>query len=353
MSGTSSTMYAYSSTRAKAMGSKLLDRAVISQLSKMDDVASMVGLLLQTSYKEYIDQFGGKDVRGELIDFALSKSLEVDVKKLIAIVPKEQKDMTSNIVGRSDAQNIKLVFYAKATGKTFEQISRYIIDSYNIDTETVKRAIEEQTIEGASERLAVRTPYGNIVREALNTYKKTSNLTEVNATIDLAFYKRLENAVKRLAEVSPESASVVRLDIEIRNILTLLRAKKHNLPVEKIKDILLQKGLTSKPALIEMYVSTKDIADLADRVKTFDLKHALDVYEKGKSKQMLIFEINMRNDLLKRAVGLLQHSTLSFATIMGYFYLKEMEVFALRIIINGKSYGLTKEEIGEMIYWQL
>ena len=72
----SATMYGYSSTRVKAMESKLLEKNTINQLSKMDNVASMVGLLLQTNYKDYIEEFGGKDVKGDLIDFALSRSLE-------------------------------------------------------------------------------------------------------------------------------------------------------------------------------------------------------------------------------------------------------------------------------------
>jgi len=30
-----------------------------------------------------------------------------------------------------------------------------------------------------------------------------------------------------------------------------------------------------------------------------------------------------------------------------------MEVFTLRILINGKTYGLTREEIAEMVDWPL
>jgi vacuolar-type H+-ATPase subunit C/Vma6 len=353
MSPGSATVYGYSSTRVKAMESKLLDHDTIARLSKMDSVTSMIGTLLQTNYKSYIEEFGGKEVSGELIDFALSKSMEVDVKKLIAIVPKEQKNMTAHIVGRSDAQNIKLVFYSKATGKNFEQISRYIIESYNIDNETMRRAIEEQTIESASERLAVRSPYGEIVRDALSVYKKTGNLTEVNASIDMGFLKLLEGAIRKLTEVSRESASVIRMDMEMRNVITLIRAKRYKLGTEKLKGMLLQRGITPFDSLIEIYEISNDVKEIAERIKSFDLKHAMEIYEKGQNKRMLIFEISMRNAIFKRAVALLRHSTLSFSVIMGYFYLKEMEVFALRIIINGKSYGLSQEEVTEMIDWQL
>ena len=117
--------------------------------------------------------------------------------------------------------------------------------------------------------------------------------------------------------------------------------------------MLLERGITSVDSLRSMYEGSKDVHELAEKVKSFDLKKPLEVYERKKGKQMLIFEISMRSAIFKRAVALLQHSTLSYAVIMGYFYLKEMEVFTLRMLINGKSYGLTKEEIAEMIDWQL
>lgn len=352
MAQVSPAMYGYSSTRVKAMESRLLDRNTINQLAGMDNVASMVGFLLQTPYKEYIDQFGGKNVPGELIDFALSKSLEVDIKKLISIVPKEQKEMTAHLVGGSDAQNIKLVFYAKATGKAFGDVSRYVVESYNIDDDTMKRALEEPTMEGAAERLAVRSPYGNIVRAALNTYKKTGNLTEVNATIDNGFYKELTSAMRKLYGISRESAGIIRMDIEMHNVLMLLRAKRHGMGIDRLGALLLEGGITSNESMLAIFEESKDMHDVVGMVKSFDLRHALDLYEKGNNRQMLLFEISMRNAIFGKARAILRHSTLSFSVIMGYFYLKEMEVFTLRVLINGRGYGLTKEEIGGMIDWQ-
>jgi V/A-type H+/Na+-transporting ATPase subunit C len=347
----SASMYGYSSTRVKAMESKLLGSEVLTQISKMDDVASMVGILLQTDYKPYIDEFGGKDVRGNLIDFALSKSLEKDLQKLIAIVPKEQKDMTAHIVGRSDAQNLKLVFYAKVTGRGFDEISKYVIESRSVDVETIKRAIEEQTLEGAVSKLVVRSPYGGIVSNALEVYKKTGNLSEVYAAIDRGFFRFLDDSMRKLAGISQESASVIRLDIDMRNVLTILRAKKYGMPLERLNDLLVDKGITSVERLLEIFESSKDVVDVASQIKSFDLKDVAANYESGSQKQMLPFEIAMRNQIFKKASSLLRHSMLSYGVIIGYYYLKEIEVFTLRILINGKAYGLSKEDVSKMIAW--
>lgn len=347
------TSYGYSNARVKAMESRLLDRSFIDSIAKTENVGSAIGLLLQTDYREYLEEFGGVNVSEGLIDFALSKSFERSTQKLIRITPSEVRDLIIEVSSKSDAQNIKLVFYAKINGKRFDEISRYIIESQSIDSEAVKRALLEPTIEEAASRLIVRSPYRKIIYDAVESYKKTSNITEVNAAIDRGFFRLLGVAINRLVKVSPESATVARLDIEMRNILTLLRAKKYGMHIEKVNDLLIEGGTSTVESLLELFENTKDAHELAERVKSFDLKHALDVFEKGKERQMLIFEISMRNQIFGKAISLLRHSTLSFAVIMGYFYLKEIEVFTLRILINSKSYALTNEEISEMIAWRI
>ncbi|MGI0100901.1 MAG: V-type ATPase subunit [Candidatus Micrarchaeaceae archaeon] len=346
-------VYGYSSTRVKAMESKLLGSDILGRLAGLEDVPSMVGLLLQTDYKQYIEEFGGMDMKAELADFALSKSLECDVQKLIYVVPKEQKEMTMHIVGRSDAQNIKLVFYAKAEQKDYDYISRYVVESYNIDAGTVKRAIEELTVEDAAALLAVRTPYGIVVNSALNAYRNTHNLTEVNAAIDKGFFRLLEGAIRKLSGISRESASIIRMDMEMRNILTILRAKRYGMSIDKVNDLLIERGITSIEDMLDMFESSSSIGELAMKVSSFDLKDAVSAYESNKWHRMLQFEIAMRNAIFKKAVALLRHSSLSYGVIIGYFYLKEIEVFTLRILINGRSLGLSNEEINRMIAWKL
>jgi len=39
--------------------------------------------------------------------------------------------------------------------------------------------------------------------------------------------------------------------------------------------------------------------------------------------------------------------------LISYFYLKEIEVFTLRIYIIGRMHGLTNEEVTGMTEWQI
>jgi V/A-type H+-transporting ATPase subunit C len=217
----------------------------------------------------------------------------------------------------------------------------------------VKEALEEKDVNGTASKLMKLKRYGDEIEAAMDAYKKTGNMTEANAVIDKVFYGNLSHTIDALNKISPEAAQLVRIDIEMRNILTLLRAKKYNMDPKKIAELLINNGITPQDQLMKIFDSSKDVKEIIGKVKSFDLKKALERYDSEKEKYMLLFEIGMRNYIFKRALKVLRHAVLSFGVLIGYFYLKEMEVFTLRILIMGRMHGLTSEDIASMIEWQI
>ncbi|MDE1832915.1 MAG: V-type ATPase subunit [Candidatus Micrarchaeota archaeon] len=346
-------LYGYSNSRVKAMESRMLTKDFLRDLYKTEDIKVILAKLLQTDYKPFIEEYGDITEREELLDFALRRSLAKTAEKAIAITPKEQRNIILRIVSKWDLYNIKLVLSAKAQGKSFDSISKYIVSSENVSARVIKEAMAEANIEYAVGKLVLSTPYRQILDIALDTYRKTGNVTAVNAEIDKAFFSMLGDAIYKLSRLSYESAMVVKLDIEMRNVRTLLRAKKYSLKGATIREILIPNGITTVDALMSNFDGAKDMRDLVNGIKSFDLKEALAAYESNKFRQMLPFEIAMRNRIFEKVLSTLRHSVLSFGTIVAYFYLKEIEIFALRVIIKGKMYGLTENEINEMIRWAM
>lgn len=344
--------YSYSSTRVRAMESKLISKDTMDELAKMKDIETMLARLLQTNYKDYIEEFGGLGARGELIDFALSKSLAVDAEKLIVITPPDERDTIRRIINRWDIRNIKLMLYAKSTGKNFEHISKYITPSRELDVRTIKEAMMEPDVTATISKLMLKPQYKDELKAALDAYKKTGNMTEVNTAIDKKFFSKLGGTIVDLNRISYESAVIVRLDIEMRNILTMLRAKRYRLGTDRLAALLIDNGMTPIDKLIRIYNASRDIREIVEAIGGYGLKQAYSKYQTAETKQMLTFEISIRNYIFKRAVSLLRHSVLSFASIVAYFYLKEMEIFKLRVLIKGMDYGLSGNETMEMLAWQ-
>ena len=319
----------------------------------MIDPDWILARLLQTDYKGYIEEVGDVSQRAELVDLALNKSLVVNIEKLVSIAPKRDVKIMERIVGVWDMYDIKLILYAKATNKDFKYLSRYLIKTKNFDDLFVKEALGEQDFYATANRLMKIRSYRDEIGAAVEAYKKTSNITEVNSAIDRIFFEGLGDAIESIQKRSPNAGKLIRFDIEMRNILTLLRSKKSNVKPEDVANLIISNGITSPAQLIKVYTGSNDLKELINSIKSFDLRHALEKYQAGKSKEMLLFEISMRNSMFKKAISILHSTVLNFGVLISYFYLKEIEVFTLRIYILGRMHGLTNEEVTGMAEWQI
>lgn len=345
-------IYGYSTARVKAMESKMITKDVMQNIINAKDVQSMLSILAQTDYKKNLEEFGGVNVKSDLIDFALSKNLGANVDKLITVSPIVTKSLMRSIAGKWDLYNIKLAIDAKEKGFSFADISKYVIDYGLYDLAALKELMNEPNIESLINRAMINSPYKNILASSLEGFRKDKSASNISNTIDKLYYDQLGSIIIKLLDMHHESAQIIKMDIDMRNLLLLIRAKKYSLKFADIQGSLINNGTIKQDALRELYENAKDMESMVKEVKAFDLTEELARYKASSRKELLIFEIGMKNSILNKSTKLLKHSVLSIGTLISYAYLKEIEVFTLRIIIKGKTYGLSKDEIQKMMVWK-
>ncbi len=342
--------YAYSNGRVKAMEAKLVSRQTMSGIINAKDGSAMLSLLFQTDYKREISDYGGVGIKTEQIDFALSKNLARDVNKLYAISPKEDRGVIRMIIGKWDLYNIKLALEAKDRGLGYDSIAMYLIDCGRYGTAVVKDVMREGTIELMFSRFMVNSPYRSILSPAHDVYAKGRNMNETIAAIDRGYYGSLARAVRKRDSLSGATAKVMGMEIEMVNALTLIRAKNLGLKFQEIQNDLIWGGRQDRKELQRTYDSAPNVESVIRQIKSFDLRNALEVYRRNG--QLLSFEIGMRNGIFDSSMRLLRHAVLSFGAIIAYMYMKEIEVYTLRILINSAYYGLSKEDLSRLMIWK-
>jgi V/A-type H+-transporting ATPase subunit C len=343
--------YGYSNTRVKAMESKLVAKETIERMLSAKETESIGAMMLQTSYRGYVEEFGGTRAMDKLIDFALSKSLGKETNKLVDVAPNANRAIVRDIVGVWDMSNIKFMVGALGTGKGFDDISRYLIDSKYVSAARVREAMAAGSVEGAIAKLSAVTPYKQELRAALAAYRKSKDVAEVDSAIDVAYYAKLGSTIEKLRKINAESAGLISRRIDLKNALTLLNAKRHGAEFSAVRGYLVSNGSVSIGSLGKAFGSSKGVDALALGIGAFDLKQAAAEYSAGNGRSLMVFEIAMMNELFRDALKAVRHSVLSFGTIIAFLYLKEIEVSTLRIIIKGKGYGLADDEIRRMITW--
>jgi V/A-type H+-transporting ATPase subunit C len=348
---TAAMKYGYSNARVKGMESKLISSSVMKSIEDAKDVDSMLSILFQTDYNAAILKFGGLEINTTMLDFAVSENLASNLNKLADITPNDEKYIIEHMISGFDFNNIKMVLEAIDRHKKFDSISKYIVSSRRFGSDFLQDVMKADNINDAFSKLLRNRQYRNVLSKAYEAYKKTTNVMDAITTIDMEHYKEIGDLSIELTKTHHKSAKILKMDIDMRNIITLLKAKKVEMNFVDISANLIKNGSLSLKYFSEIYNNSDDINSFALKINEFDLKDAVLVY--SENNHMLPFEISMRNQIFNKSQKLLEASVLSLNALVDYVYLKEAEVFTIRALIKGKEYGLSKEDISRLIIWRL
>ena len=148
-----------------------------------------------------------------------------------------------------------------------------------------------------------------------------------------------------------QSALIVRMEIDSKNILTMIRGKRVGMRFQAARALFhIQRRRCRRKELEHLYDSAHSVEEMVHTITRFDLKESLEVYRR--TGQLVSFEIGMNNYILNKGLSVLKPTILSFGTMLAYIYLKELEVRTLRIAINSKIYGLAPEDVSRLIAWR-
>lgn len=342
--------YSYSSARVKAMESNLIGPQVMRSIIDASSIDAALSILFQQpAYKDSIAKYGGTSIKRNLIDFALSRNFAESINKLVEIAPTAQRKLMRSLVGKWDIQNIRLAIEAKDRGLSFESIQPNIIDT-SVNSTVIKEAMRESTVEGLLARLAINSPYAEAIKAASAAYSKSRSVTDAMSALDVAYYASRSGVIYEISSAHYQSALIIKTEIDSKNILTMIRAKKIGFKWQQIEGYIIANGTVPKKELEHLYESSHSMEDMVQHVTKFDLKESLEVYKK--TGQLVSFEIGMNNNILNKGLSVLKPTILSFGTMIAYIYLKELEVRTLRIAINSKIYGLAPEDVTRLIAWR-
>ncbi len=341
--------YGYSNTRAKVMEAKLLGRQTMQAIVAAPDRGAVISLLIQTDYGKALTEFGGLGIRNSMIDFALSRNMAERLGRFVDIAPKEDRAIIRSLTGKLELSNVKLAIEAKERGLPYESIAQYVVDYGRYNATAIKETMRESNVVEMLRRLEKNSPYSRIMADAIKAYESSGDAVAAAAAIDLGYYGMLENAITRLLEIKDPSVSIIRMDIDMKNLLTLIRGKARGMPFQEIQGSLIPRGGMDANVMRNLYSNSENISAIASKAGSFDLKQAEEQYRE--SKQLILFEIAMRNQLFNKSLKMLRHAVLSFSALLAYVYLKETEIFALRILVKSKIYGLSKDETSKLITW--
>jgi V/A-type H+/Na+-transporting ATPase subunit C len=353
-----SSSYASSFGRLQSLSTNFLSKDTIQNLVKAEDVNEMTRILEPTWYGPEIERASSLYSPPELLEVALNRHL-VDVNKIVLeSVPFNGKTAIRAYLLKWDIHNIELILSSKIIGRTITETEPFLVSSRNfpagisagnISHDEMKIILSQSGVEGVVNYL-VKYPYGSIIMKHFDTFQKTGDLSHLMIDLYTYYYNNLIGSLKFFQGDEGIIRDVIRMQIDKKNILSLLKGKDLNLDRELVKKHLIEGGHIPLSELLDMFGS-KNIDEFVNRIEEhLILGDLLETYRKTHS--LIDFEVAMDQFISTKYVQKLKNIALSIGYVFHFIFLSEFEWDNIKRIAYGKRYGMSMERIKSMLLFE-
>lgn len=328
--------FPYTFTRTYFMKSFLLTRDDYNKLMKMTD-NEITEFLQENAYRKEINALEGKYSGTDLVELALNRNLEEIFSKMRRISHKKNLlTVVDAYLMRYDVRNIKNVLRAKYTHSEAES-ERFIIACGSYSREFFINLLKKESIEEILKENGLVAFEG--FEDALNTFKEKNFLGDIESVFEKKYLSYLFSIAKRIPKQGKFFKEFLEGEIEITNILNVLRLKRAGLDEKSAAEYLLpmSKALNIKlSSLMTSDISKAGEIFTGTRYGETMKECALKWQETG---SLMEFEIGLWTYLLKRTKLLTHTHFVTLEVILGYIFAKDMETRNLKLLIKGKQFG--------------
>lgn len=201
--------------------------------------------------------------------------------------------------------------------------------------------------------MAIRSVDDQVLRgklmEQVREYEKNGSISAFLATIDTYCYSKLWRTASYLGSMdSTATKRVLGAEIEILNILTVLRMKKLGLEQSKILGLIV-------PVQYRLSLTTLESAAKADTlqqsIKLLSANPYSHVLFSGLTGKDVLSGVEglMRRALARKHILAFSGFQFYAGAILAYLWLAHQQILDVSGIVNGKIAGLSPERIGEQL----
>jgi len=328
--------YAYVYARIRARMGDLLDDRRFRELvdTRREDFLSS---LMDTAYKEELTKAAVVAVDARSIEKALKEELIDQYLMVIKSTEGAIRAIFEEFLRRLEVKNLKAVIRAKATEiagtgtstKTGTTEATMFFPVEDFFKRRISRLAEADSIESVIKQL--ENPYRQVLEEALPVYEKSKGLLVIENALDEEIFGAIWNRIERLRGEDKEIVrKIVGTEFDLANLMTMLRCKSEGIAEEEMRKYFLPyiyafdyDAKTAKDSISAENVSVAIQLMPASAYKEV-LTRALSAYEAEKS--LIPFENALQKYFFETIKDTLRGYPINIGTIIGFLYLKEIEI---------------------------
>ncbi len=335
--------YAYSYARVMSRMSDILSEGRLKDLMAVGTKEDFLSSLMDTSYKEKLTKTPSTDMRN--IELALKSELIEQYLMVLRSTRGKVNAFFEELFRRFEVKNLNAVIIAKARGAITEKPLFFPVEDFFgrkmsvlLDTDSMKNLI-----------LRLEDPYKRVLEAVLLEYEASKKALILEHTL----YQELYGAIwARITELGAEDRAIVRkiigTEFDIINITTLLRCKAAGIKAAEMTKYFLPYtySFDFNADNVTASMSAEDASTVVLLLPPSTYKEALmgAIPQYGEEKSLIPFERALRTLFSGTIKNTLRGAPINIGTIIGFLYLKELEIKNLCTISVCKENGLSAEE---------
>jgi V/A-type H+-transporting ATPase subunit C len=337
--------YPYTYVRTTVMKSLLFKKHDYEKMLKMS-FNEIAKFMQDSNYKKEISEFAIQYSGADLLELALNKNLAYTFKKLIMISPKELGLVIREYAKRKDVEDLKTIIRGKFTNTDEKTVFNMVTSAGTLSREYLHEIMKKESIEEVLKNNKLVD--FSLFEKGLNYLKEKNSLVMIENALDRYYYNNLIEFSKMLPEESALFKSFLVKEVEILNILTLLRLKKSK--IGNTRELIITARGSINPKITKMS-ELNDLDALIKALGDTKYKTAIDkgISDFNATGSLITLETELYKYLLKHITLFLHKHPLSVDVILGFMLAKDIEIRNLRILIKGKQLGLEEDFIEKQL----
>lgn len=336
--------YSHLTAKIRAMLGKMLTVDDFEHMMHLNSVTDVAGYLKKnTYYHTYFENIDDNEIhRGEL-EVLLYRALITDALKIAKFLKGNEKTIYRFVYRKQEIEDLKKMLRALETGKELSSLNRkaLFVSRYSkIDFNVSLRATNVREL---VETLKDTNFYPILKPLLINDHK--IDLFAAEQSLDLYYYRQLRAQIDKIT--SGQDTRIMNmaygLDVDYRNMMWIYRAKKfYKVQKELIYTYLIPDGYRLK----------RDM--LVDMVEATTAEEVVSMLKHGPYGDIIDFDLDHWGNSFYAYYGYKQRMNMrllpgTIAPIVGYIFIKEIEVLNLTTVIEGIRYKVEPDEIKEYL----
>ena len=310
----------------RVLENDLLNQAIYDRMLAADSFRDAVSILRETTYRDKVE----KVLENHNYDDMITEELVETYQKLFSITPDPKLVELASL--RYTYQNLKVMIKEWIAETNFSEM---YFDIGRFDLTELRQAVQL----GKSEVLP--RAYLDTINDAKTDYSEFKNVHQVEVLIDRHYFKHLKQLAMETGH--PTIVDIVNMQIDFKNISTLIRAKYQNRTKNFLRSVLSDAGSFEIEKLIQLGVG--DARNLIQSLAETKYKDVLNesLITAGIGISSIKFDYYTDNALMRK----MQDAKLqAFGPLpmLAYIYAKETEVRNLRLVLSAKENQINIEE---------